>query len=119
VFDNNQRIQIEEKERNYTERRTINDWHDAPERTGIVHRVGAIACASGRDSRQKRVAIIYFTVALTMNVRQKGKSAGRCRLASRGHGRKDMLASRASIADCASNQSSSSCRGSKPRASDR
>jgi hypothetical protein len=30
VFDNNQRIQIEEKERNYTERRTINDWHDAP-----------------------------------------------------------------------------------------
>jgi hypothetical protein len=30
VFDNNQRIQIEDKERNYTERRTINDWHDAP-----------------------------------------------------------------------------------------
>ena len=30
MFDNNQRIQIEEKERNYTERRTINDWHDAP-----------------------------------------------------------------------------------------
>jgi len=30
VFDNNQRIQIEENERNYTKRRTINDWHDAP-----------------------------------------------------------------------------------------
>lgn len=30
MFDNNQRIQIEEKERNYTGRRTINDWHDAP-----------------------------------------------------------------------------------------
>jgi hypothetical protein len=29
VFDNNQRIQIEEKERN-TERRTIDYWHDAP-----------------------------------------------------------------------------------------
>jgi hypothetical protein len=30
VFDNNQRIQIEEKERNYPKRRTINDWHHAP-----------------------------------------------------------------------------------------
>jgi hypothetical protein len=30
VFDNIQRIQIEEKERIHTERRTISDWHDAP-----------------------------------------------------------------------------------------
>jgi hypothetical protein len=38
VFDNNQRIQIEEKERNYTERRRINDWHDA-----LMVSVGSLA----------------------------------------------------------------------------